>query len=318
VNVELDLSAAPGGAKLEKRKPAAEVPDVYPEAFFAVVIRGDLDVNEVKLAAALKAGEAALAADADVVRITGAPVGFAGPVGLVGIPVIADETVTAMHDAVTGALAKDLHYQHAAYGRDFTAWMVKDLRTVKAGDRCPLCGGELYEKKGNELGHIFKLGYKYTRSMRVAYLDENGKSHTPTMGSYGIGLDRTLASVIEEHHDDAGIIWPMTVAPYQVIIIPIKYEGTMKAAADILAADLEKAGIEVLVDDRNERPGVKFNDADLLGIPLRVIIGDKNLGLEEPMVEIKARREKENRLVPLKFAAEELAVVVREELGVRS
>jgi prolyl-tRNA synthetase len=150
--------------------------------------------------------------------------------------------------------------------------------------------------------------------MHVAYLDENGKSHTPTMGSYGIGLDRTLASVIEEHHDDGGIIWPMTVAPYQVIIIPIKYEGTMKAAAGTLAADLEKAGIEILVDDRNERPGVKFNDADLLGIPLRVIIGDKNLGLETPMVEIKARGEKENRLVPLKAAAEELASRVQQEL----
>jgi prolyl-tRNA synthetase len=315
VNVELDLSAAPGGAKLEKRKPAQETPAVYPEAFFAVAIRGDLDVNEVKLAAALKASEVTLAADADVERITGAPVGFAGPVGLTGVPVIIDETVSAMTDAVTGALAKDLHYRHVAYGRDFEAWMVKDLRTVKAGDRCPLCGGELYEKKGNELGHIFKLGYKYTRSMHVSYLDENGKSQIPTMGSYGIGLDRTLASVIEEHHDDGGIIWPMTVAPYQVIIVPIKYEGTMKAAADTLAADLEKAGIEALVDDRNERPGVKFNDADLLGIPLRVVIGDKNLALETPMVEIKARREKENRLTPLNAAAEELAAQVRKELA---
>ncbi|MDR1277361.1 MAG: proline--tRNA ligase, partial [Treponema sp.] len=315
VNVELDLSSAPGGAKLEKRKPAVEAPEIYPEAFFAVLIRGDLDVNEVKLAAALKAGEAALAADADVERITGAPVGFAGPVGLAGVPVIADETVTAMRDAVTGALAKDLHYRHAAYGRDFEAWMITDLRTVKAGDRCPLCGGELYEKKGNELGHIFKLGYKYTRSMNVSYLDENGKSQIPTMGSYGIGLDRTLASVIEEHHDEAGIIWPMTVAPYQVIIIPIKYEGAMKAAADKLAADLEQAGLEVLVDDRNERPGVKFNDADLLGIPLRVVIGDKNLGLEKPMVELKARREKESRLRPLDTVAEELAALVRGELA---
>ena len=316
VNVELDLSAAPGGAALEKRRPAPGAPEIYPEAFFAVAIRGDLDVNEVKLAAALKAGETALAADADVERITGAPVGFAGPVGLTGVPVIVDETVTAMKDAVTGALAKDLHYRHAAYGRDFEAWMVKDLRTVKAGDRCPLCGGELYEKKGNELGHIFKLGHKYTRSMGVSYLDENGASRVPVMGSYGIGLDRTLASVIEEHHDGAGIIWPMTVAPCQVIIIPIKYEGAMKTAADDLSAALEKAGVETLVDDRNERPGVKFNDADLLGIPLRVVIGDKNLAQETPLVEVKARPEKENRLIPLAAAAEELAAVVRRELAV--
>jgi prolyl-tRNA synthetase len=221
-----------------------------------------------------------------------------------------------MNDAVSGALVKDCHYRHTAYGRDFEAWMITDLRTVKAGDRCPLCGGELYEKKGNELGHIFKLGYKYTRSMNVSYLDENGKSQIPTMGSYGIGLDRTLASIIEEHHDEAGIIWPMTAAPYQVIIIPIKYEGAMKSAADKLAADLEQAGLEVLVDDRNERPGVKFNDADLLGIPLRVVMGDKNLGLEKPMVELKARREKESRLRPLDTAAEELAALVREELAV--
>ncbi|MDR1375030.1 MAG: proline--tRNA ligase [Treponema sp.] len=314
VNVELDLSGAPGEAKLERRKGGGSAPAVYPEAFFAVAIRGDLDVNEVKLAAVLKAPDLTLAADADVERLTGAPVGFTGPVGLKGIPIIIDQSVTAMNNAVTGALAKDIHYTHAAYGRDFEAWMTVDVRTVKTGDGCPLCGGELYEKKGNELGHIFKLGYKYTQSLGAAYLDENGKSQTPTMGCYGIGLDRTLASVIEEHHDEAGIIWPMTVAPYQVIIIPIKYEGAMKATADTLAADLEKAGIETLVDDRDERPGVKFNDADLLGIPLRVVVGGRNLGGENPMVEIKARTEKECRLTPLGTAAEALIGQVRREL----
>jgi prolyl-tRNA synthetase len=326
VNVELDLSGkdqtggaaaspAPGSAKLERKRLAPGAPEVYPEAFFAVAIRGDLDVNEVKLAAVLKAAEVSLASDADVVKYTGAPVGFAGPVGLKNIPVIIDNTVTAMNDAVTGALAKDLHYRHAAYGRDFEAWMTADLRTVKAGDRCPLCGGELYEKKGNELGHIFKLGYKYTKSMNVSYLDENGKSHTPTMGCYGIGLDRTLASAIEEHHDEGGIIWPVTIAPYQVIIVPIKYDGTMKTAADTLASELEKSGIDVLLDDRNERPGVKFNDADLLGIPLRVVVGDKNLGLEKPMVEVKRRREKENRLIELSQAAQVLALEIKRELA---
>ncbi|GHV92732.1 proline--tRNA ligase [Spirochaetia bacterium] len=328
VNVELDLSGkdakgndggalgpAPGASKLERKSPSPGAPAVYPTAFFAVAIRGDLDVNEVKLAALLKAGEVTLAADADVERLTGAPVGFAGPVGLSSIPVIADQTVTALNDAVTGALAKDLHYAHAAYGRDFSPWLVADVRTVKAGDRCPICGGELYEKKGNELGHIFKLGYKYTKSMNVSYLDEDGKSRIPTMGCYGIGLDRTLASVIEEHHDDAGIIWPMTVAPYHVIIVPIKYEGAAKTAADDLAAALEKLGVEVLLDDRNERPGVKFNDADLLGIPYRVVVGEKNLGLPQPSVEVKRRSEKENRLVDVSKAADELAVLVRGELA---
>jgi prolyl-tRNA synthetase len=319
VNVEIDLSNAPGCKSLERKNFAADSAkgggagvEMYPQAFFAVAIRGDLDVNEAKLAALVKAGEVTLAADSDVVRLTNAPVGFAGPVGLASLPVIADFTVTAMNDAVTGALAKDLHYRHAAYGRDFTPWMTGDLRTVKAGDLCPICGGALYEKKGNELGHIFKLGYKYTRSMNVSYLDENGKSQIPTMGSYGIGVDRALASVIEEHHDDAGIIWPVSVAPYHVIIVPIKYDGEVKAAADRLAAELEKAGIEVLLDDRDERPGVKFNDADLTGIPWRVVVGDK--GLAQGQVEIKRRGEKESRMAALDSAVKELELKIKEEL----
>jgi prolyl-tRNA synthetase len=315
VNVELDLSQAPGCGALERRRPTAGAPEIYPEALFAVVIRGDLDVNEVKLAAVLKAGEAALASDADVQRITGAPVGFAGPVGLDSVPVVADETVTAMFDAVTGALTKDLHYNHVAFGRDFNPWLVADLRTVKAGDRCPICGAELYEKKGNELGHIFKLGYKYTASMNVSYLDEAGKAHTPTMGCYGIGLDRSLASVIEEHHDDDGILWPMTIAPYHVIIVPIKYDGELKKVTDSLAAELEQRGVEVLVDDRDERPGVKFKDADLIGIPYRVVVGDKNLAGDTPRVEVKRRGEKDNRLVEVIKAADDIAGLVHGEVA---
>jgi prolyl-tRNA synthetase len=316
INVEIDLSTSPGykASTPHSPLPTPHSPN-HPETFFAVAIRGDLDVNEVKLAALVKASEVSLASDTDVVRLTGAPVGFAGPVGLNSLPIIIDHTVTAMNDAVTGALAKDLHYQHAAYGRDFSAWMIGDLRTVKAGDRCSLCGGELYEKKGNELGHIFKLGYKYTRSMNVSYLDENGKSQIPTMGCYGIGLDRTLASVIEEHYDGAGIVWPSSVAPYHVIIVPIKYDGTVKAASDRLATELEKAGIEVLLDDRNERPGVKFNDADLTGIPWRVVVGDKGLAQSPPQVEIKRRSEKENRMVELDKAAKELELKLKEELA---
>jgi len=315
VNVEIDLSSAPGCSKLERKKPSADAPPVYAEAFFAVAIRGDLDVNEVKLAAVLKASEVSLANDTDVARLTNAPVGFAGPVGLSSLPVIIDHTVTGMVDAVTGALEKDLHYEHAAYGRDFEAWLIEDVRTVKAGDRCPLCGGELYTKMGNELGHIFKLGYKYTRSMNVTYLDENGKTQMPVMGCYGIGVDRTLASVIEEHHDEAGIIWPASVAPYHVIIIPIKYSDEVKTAADKLASELTGAGIEVLLDDRSERPGVKFNDADLTGIPWRVVIGDKGLAKPSPQVEIKRRSEKENLMIDADKAAELLAQKIREELA---
>jgi prolyl-tRNA synthetase len=193
--------------------------------------------------------------------------------------------------------------------------MLEDIRTVKAGDRCSLCGGELYTKMGNELGHIFKLGYKYTSSMNVSYLDENGKSQMPTMGCYGIGVDRTLASVIEEHHDEAGIIWPASIAPYHVIIVPIKYDGEAKIAADKLTSELKQAGIEVLLDDRNERPGVKFNDADLLGIPFRVVIGDKGLATSPAQVEIKRRSEKENYMIDLNKAAAELTGKIKEELA---
>jgi prolyl-tRNA synthetase len=315
VNVELDLDGTPGCRNLEKQKAAPGAPAVYPEAFFAVAIRGDLDVNEVKLAAALKAAEVGLAADTDVVRLTGAPVGFAGPVGLTTLPVILDQTVTGMNDAITGALEKDKHYRHAACGRDFSGWLTTDIRTVKAGDHCPLCGGELYEKKGNELGHIFKLGYKYTKTMGASYLDENGESRTPIMGSYGIGLDRTLASIIEEHHDDQGIIWPASVAPYHAIIVPVKYQGAVQEAAAALAAELEAAGVEVLLDDRDERAGVKFNDADLMGIPWRVVVGDKNLAAAPPVVEVRRRGETETRLVPLAEAAADIAASLRRELA---
>ena len=314
LNVEFDLSTSPCGKNLEKRKTSSDTPEIYPEAFFAVAIRGDLEVNEVKLTSFLKASEVMLAQDTDVIRLTGSPIGFAGPIGLSNTPVIADISVTALNDAITGALIQDTHYKHVSYGRDFLPWQITDLRTVSAGNICANCGAELYEKKGNELGHIFKLGYKYTRSMNVHYLDENGKSHIPTMGCYGIGVDRTLASIIEEHHDDDGIIFPMSVASYHVIIIPVKYEGKMKTISDDLALNLEKHNIEVLVDDRDERPGVKFKDADLIGIPCRVIIGDKNLALNTPSVELKIRGEKDTRLILISEALAVLIKIVNAEL----
>ena len=166
-------------------------------------------------------------------------------------------------------------------------------------------------KKGNELGHIFKLGYKYTKSMNVSFLDQNAKPVTPTMGSYGIGVDRTLASIIEAYHDENGIIWPMTVAPFQIVIVPVKYDGTMKEVADKLYNELSDAGIEVLLDDRNERPGVKFKDFDLIGIPVRVVVGEKNL----PNVEIKLRKEAEAKIIPAENAASEIKKIVEAELS---
>jgi prolyl-tRNA synthetase len=311
--------------------------------FVVACIRGDLDVNETKLANAVGAAEVALADDADVTRITGAPVGFAGPIGLTGVTLVLDPTVTQMHDAVTGALEKDKHFIHVEPGRDFAIatdadtavptstpagvrannysplrttlrttqpTITSDIRTVKSGDTCPVCGAPLYAKKGNELGHIFKLGRKYTDALNVTYLDAAGKSAVPTMGCYGIGVDRTLASVIEAHHDDRGIAWPATVAPYHVAIVPIKYAAAMKTAADALYAALTAAGIESYLDDRDERPGVKFADADLLGFPIRVVVGDKNL----PNVEVKARTAETPTLVDINSAAETIAQMVTDAI----
>ena len=278
--------------------------------FVAVCIRGDLDVNEAKLCALLKASNVELAEEADVVKITDAPVGFAGPVNLKKAQVIADKTVMTMHDAVTGGLKKDLHFIHVEPGRDFIPFMTADLRVVKPGDICPECGGTFYSKKGNELGHIFKLGEKYTKAMNVTYPDENGKLVTPIMGCYGIGVDRTLASIIEAHHDDNGIIWTMSTAPFQVALVPVMYKDKMKEVADKLYEELQAAGIDVILDDRDERPGVKFKDADLIGYPIRIVVGDKNL----PNVELKLRSAEKPDLVPAESAAAKAVEIVREEL----
>lgn len=282
----------------------------YPETFFCVLIRGDLDVNEAKLASVLKASGAELASDEDVLKYSGAPHGFVGPIGI-KIPILADESTLTMHDCIGGAGEKGFHLKHIEPERDYKPFMVADVRTCKEGDKCPECGGTFYMKKGNELGHIFKLGNKYTKSMNVTYLDQNAKPVVPLMGCYGIGVDRTLASVIEANNDENGIIWPMTVAPFQVVIVPVRYDGEMKEVSDAIYAELEKDGIEVLLDDRNERPGVKFKDFDLIGIPVRIVVGEKNL----PNVEIKMRKESEAHLIPKENAASEAEKIVREELA---
>ena len=284
--------------------------EVIDSEFVAVCIRGDLEVNEAKLAATLKAAEVELAANADVEDITGTVVGFAGPVGFTKAPVLADESVMLMHDAVTGALEKDMHYIHVEPKRDFTPDMVYDVRVVKAGDICPQCGTPFYTKKGNELGHIFKLGTKYTVSMNMTYLDENGQQQYPLMGCYGIGIDRAVASIVEEHHDDDGIIWPMSVAPYHVGIVPIQYEGIMKETADKLHDELTARGIEVLLDDRVERPGVKFKDMDLIGLPIRLVISDKKL----PNIEFKFRSDTESENIPLEGVVDYVVQRVYSEL----
>ena len=294
-NVCLDVSTAD-----TSKSPAAPAGiNCYPELFVAVCIRGDLDVNEAKLASFLKASEVTLATAGEDERITGAAVGFAGPVDLTGVPILADQSVPLMRDFLVGANETGRHYLHAEYGRDFSAWRVADFRVVKAGDVCCECGRAMRSSKGCELGHIFKLGKKYTESMGVTFLDEEGVNRVPTMGSYGIGVDRVLAAVVEQSHDERGIIWPVTAAPYCVEIVPIRYEGQMKEVADKLHEELCCAGVDVLLDDREERPGVKFADADLVGFPVRITVGERNL----PRVELKHRRDESPVLVDWQKAA---------------
>lgn len=317
-NCALDLSGVKGAESFKRVEDNAG--KYYPLSYFVVLIRGDLELNDTKLAAFLKASEAGLANDDEIVKYANAPHGFVGPLNC-NCPVIADKSVidmdasgafvSLMHDAYIGASKEGYHAKHVEPLRDFSVWTCGDFRTVVPGDKCPECGEELYSKKGNELGHIFKLGDKYTKSMNVTYLDQNGKAATPIMGCYGIGVDRTLASIIEERHDENGIIWPMTVAPFQVVIVPIKYEGAMKEAADKIYDELLAQGVDVLLDDRAERPGVKFKDFDLIGIPLRIVVGDKNL----PNVEMKLRSESDAQLVPAEQAAAKAAEIVKAELA---
>ncbi len=278
------------------------------------VVRGDHEVHEVKLARALGLSEVHLASAADVAKATGAAVGFAGPVGFKGRVVI-DRDAANVRDAVTGANESDHHLTHVSVGRDFNA-EVAQIRQVLAGDRCPSCGAELDCYRGIEAGHIFLLGTRYTSAMGGKYLDETGKEQTIVMGCYGIGVSRLVATVIEQHHDQNGIRWPMSLAPFQVQVVALGESPEVKAAVAQIEGGLEQAGIEVLVDDREERPGVKFKDADLVGVPLRVTVGEK--GLKTGHVELKPRSEpdpKKVELVPLDAIVETLVLRVRRELG---
>lgn len=315
-NCALDLTGVKGAESFKRVTENAG--SYYPLSYFVVLIRGDLEANDTKIAAFLKASNAGLANDEEVLKYANAPHGFVGPLNC-NCPVIADNSVVSLldgkmqaniHDAFMGGSKNEIHIKHAEPLRDFAPCMCGDFRTVKAGDKCPECGEALYSKKGNELGHIFKLGAKYTKSMNVTFLDQNGKAATPIMGCYGIGVDRTLASIIEEHHDENGVIWPMSVAPFHVVIVPIKYQDAMRDAADKLYDELLNAGIEVLLDDRSERPGVKFKDFDLIGIPLRVVVGDKNL----PNVEVKARSSDKAELIPAAEAADYIKKFIQIEL----
>ncbi len=265
--------------------------------FVLALIRGDLDINETKLKNYLGVSEIEQADKKEVKAKLGIPLGFAGPIGVKSMHVVADLSVRDIKGGVTGANKKDYHYINVNTERDFTPDEYIDLRLVGEHDLCPLCGDGLSMFKGIELGHIFKLGDKYTKAFLVSYLDEDGSMKTPIMGCYGIGVERTTAAIIEQNYDEKGIIWPISVSPFHVYILPVKYSGKIQEISDMLVEQLEKSGIEVLIDDRDERPGVKFKDADLIGIPFRITIGER--GLKKGAVELFERRTGNSEFIKL-------------------
>ncbi len=262
-----------------------------------VLIRGDQEVNESKLKSYLGINEIFLADEKTIEEVTGAPLGFAGPVGLKQkCKVLADHSVEGIVNGVTGANRKDYHLKNVNMNRDYSVDEVLDLRKVKEGDICPRCGKILEFSRGIEVGHTFKLGTKYSESLGAKFLDRDGKQKFFVMGCYGIGVSRIVAAAIEQCHDENGIMWPLPIAPFQVLILPVNYEHVkMRAISDKIYKELENAGYEVLMDDRDERAGVKFKDADLIGIPIRVIVGEK--ALAKNMVEVKLREEEGTRRV---------------------
>ncbi|MDD4237204.1 MAG: proline--tRNA ligase [Desulfotomaculaceae bacterium] len=263
----------------------------------AALVRGDREINEIKLLNTLGCLRLELAGAKTVQQITGAAVGFAGPVGLKGCTIVADPEVLAMVNAVTGSNTDDTHCLNVNPTRDFEVNITKDIRMVQAGEPCPHCGSQLLEAKGIEVGQIFKLGDKYSKALGATYLDESGHSLPIIMGCYGIGVSRTMAAAIEQNHDNNGIIWPAAIAPFQVVVIPVSTKDEKQVAlARELYQRLLEAGIETVIDDRPERAGVKFKDADLIGYPLRITIGSK--AVSENRVELQPRRTGEVTLAP--------------------
>jgi len=278
----------------------------------AVLVRGDRDVNEVKLKRALGAANLLLATDAAVKEVTGAPVGFAGPVGL-GVPIYADLEVMAMGDFVTGANEGDTHLLGVNAGRDFTPAAIDDYRSVAAGDGCARCDkGTLRAYRGIEVGQVFFLGTKYSKPMGVTFLDVDGHEKPAEMGCYGIGVTRIVAAAIEQNHDKDGIVWPLPLAPFEVAVLELQQDDDkVIATAKQIYEELTAAGVDVLYDDRDERAGVKFKDADLIGCPFRIAVGKK--GLADGVVEVKRRNKAEVRKLPIAEAAARVAAEVQAE-----
>ncbi|NNG66279.1 proline--tRNA ligase [Caldanaerobacter subterraneus] len=281
----------------------------------AALVRGDRDINETKLLNVLSIREEELElADGPLVEeVTGAKVGFAGPLGLKGeVTLVVDSEIPQLRNFIVGANETDYHIKNVNYGRDFKGDIVADIKSVVEGDRCPRCGAPLKIARGIEVGHIFKLGTKYSEALGATYTDEEGNEKPIVMGCYGIGINRTVAAIIEQHHDEKGIIWPMSVAPYHVIVVPVNVsDEEQKQIAEKIYNKLLEEKLEVLIDDRDVRAGVKFNDADLIGIPVRVTIGKK---VKEGIVEIKLREREEVEEVKVEEVVKRVKQIVEEKL----
>lgn len=279
----------------------------------AVLIRGDQEVNEIKVKNYLGAAQLELADDEMIKKATGAPRGFAGAVNI-KTRVIADYSIMNMINFITGANREDYHLKNVNVGRDFEVEAYTDLRVVEVNDSCPRCRGKVKFARGIEVGHVFKLGTKYSKAMKAVYLDKDGQEKTMIMGCYGIGIGRTVAACLEQNYDDQGIVWPVPLAPYHVIITPVNVnDKNISDVAENLYNKMQNEKVEVILDDRDERAGVKFNDADLIGIPLRVVIGQKNLAQNK--VELKKRQTGENKLIAVDEIVNEVNEYVNKALS---
>ncbi|HVL26496.1 MAG TPA: proline--tRNA ligase [Thermomicrobiales bacterium] len=280
--------------------------------FIFVVIRGDLDVNETKLRNAI--GEAELRpATTEEIRAIGAEPGYGSPLGVKDAFIVADESVRQSPNLVSGANREGWHVRNVNLGRDYEADLVTDIAAAAAGSACPVCGAPMHAARAIEVGNIFKLGTRYTTAMGANYLDTDGVAHPVVMGSYGIGIGRAAASVVEQCHDEKGILWPMSIAPFHVSLLTIGKDEDIAAATDALYDALTAAGIEVLYDDRGDRPGVKFNDADLIGNPIRLSISRRTLDKQE--VELKLRTAESAEFVPIDSVVARVRGIVDEQLA---
>ncbi|MDI6793792.1 MAG: proline--tRNA ligase [bacterium] len=275
----------------------------------AALILGHQELNESKLARTIGRAEPELADPETISSVTGAPAGFAGPIGLTGIKIIADNSIKGQFNLVTGGNKADAHYIGANYDRDFQVDVWADIKVVQENDSCPRCPEQLEIHRGIEVGHVFKLGTKYSQAMGAVFVDEDGQEKPFIMDTFGIGVSRIIGAVIETSHDENGIIWPMAIAPYQVIVVPINVHDEEQWDLSLkIYQMLQAEGIEVLLDDRDERPGRKFTDSELIGIPIRIVIGNKTK--KTGQIEISIRRTGEKRFVPLEDLSSEIKGLV--------